>query len=299
MEPDAIDWPAVLDGAAWFHTTGITPALGAKCAESTSRRCRPRRQRASASAWISTTGRNCGRRSRPRRNGAADEHVDLVIANEEDLQSVLGVHVPGTDVTSGQLNFDGFRTAAEQVTRDFGPPHRRRHAARELSASDNGWSALSGTRHGTMHRASATTCGSSIASAAATASPPASSTDYVDRPPARRAAVRRGGQRAQADDPRRLQPRLGRGSRQARLWRCIRESAEIAGAGRRPVVYFACEKRTRTPPLTSRGVPTVVGNVPTSYSPVGQVLDTREYLQVTRQAAGRAQRQHREVWQHP
>ena len=37
MEPDAIDWPAVLDGAAWFHTTGITPALGAKCAEATSR----------------------------------------------------------------------------------------------------------------------------------------------------------------------------------------------------------------------------------------------------------------------
>ena len=27
--------------------------------------------------------------------------VDVVIANEEDLQSVLGVHVAGTDVTSG------------------------------------------------------------------------------------------------------------------------------------------------------------------------------------------------------
>ena len=37
--------------------------------------------------------------------------VDVVIANEEDLQSVLGVHVPGTDVTSGQLDLEGFRPA--------------------------------------------------------------------------------------------------------------------------------------------------------------------------------------------
>ena len=29
MEPDAVDWDAVIVGAAWFHVTGITPALGA------------------------------------------------------------------------------------------------------------------------------------------------------------------------------------------------------------------------------------------------------------------------------
>ena len=30
MEPDAVDWHDVFAGAAWFHVTGITPALGAK-----------------------------------------------------------------------------------------------------------------------------------------------------------------------------------------------------------------------------------------------------------------------------
>ena len=35
--------------------------------------------------------------------------VDVVIANEEDIQSVLGLHVPDTDVTSGQLNLAGYR----------------------------------------------------------------------------------------------------------------------------------------------------------------------------------------------
>ena len=28
LEPSLLDWPAILDGAAWFHSTGITPALG-------------------------------------------------------------------------------------------------------------------------------------------------------------------------------------------------------------------------------------------------------------------------------
>ena len=37
MAPDAVDWAGVLDGAAWFHVTGITPALGANAAEATRR----------------------------------------------------------------------------------------------------------------------------------------------------------------------------------------------------------------------------------------------------------------------
>ena len=68
--------------------------------------------------------------------------VDIVIANEEDLQSVLGIQVPGTDVTSGQLDVAGYRQAAEQVTREFGPKMVAITLRESLSASDNGWSAV-------------------------------------------------------------------------------------------------------------------------------------------------------------
>src|SRR5262249_33798036 len=68
--------------------------------------------------------------------------VDLVIANEEDLQSVLGVHVDGADVTGGALDVSGFRAAAERVTRDFGPPMVAVTLRESRSASDNGWSAV-------------------------------------------------------------------------------------------------------------------------------------------------------------
>src|SRR5262249_59191001 len=68
--------------------------------------------------------------------------VDVVIANEEDLQSVLGVPVAGADVTGGTLDVSGYRAAAERVSREFGPSIVAVTLRESLSASDNGWSAL-------------------------------------------------------------------------------------------------------------------------------------------------------------
>lgn len=68
--------------------------------------------------------------------------VDVVIANEEDLQCVLGIQVPNTDVAAGRLAVEGFRQAAERVTRDFGPRLVAITLRESVSANDNGWSAL-------------------------------------------------------------------------------------------------------------------------------------------------------------
>ena len=154
MAPDAVDWPGVMDGADWFHVTGITPALGANGAEAT-RRAIAAAKRAGARVsvdlnyrrklWTEAQARDVMRPMMP--------HVDVVIANEEDLQSVLGVAVHGTDVTSGVLDVAGFRTAAEQVTKDFGPQTVAITLRESLSASDNGWSAVLWDAHaGTMER---------------------------------------------------------------------------------------------------------------------------------------------------
>ena len=81
--------------------------------------------------------------------------------------------VTDADVTGGRLDLDGYRAAAERVARDFGVAHGRDHAAREpVGQRQRLERACSGTRRPERSiRASATTCGSSIASAAATASP--------------------------------------------------------------------------------------------------------------------------------
>ena len=100
-----MDWDEVMAGAAWFHVTGITPALGDKRAS--------RRPQASIEAAKQAGARvsvDLNYRKKLWTEAQAQavmrplmRDVDVVIANEEDLQSVLGVHVAGTDVTSGTL----------------------------------------------------------------------------------------------------------------------------------------------------------------------------------------------------
>jgi 2-dehydro-3-deoxygluconokinase len=143
MEPDAVDWTKVFDGAAWYHVTGITPALGDKGAAATERSLKAARAAGvRVSVDLNFRKKLWTEKRAQEVMGPLMRNVDVVIANEEDLQSVLGVHVPGTDVTSGQLNIDGFRQAAERVTRDFGPPMVAITLRESISASDNGWSAI-------------------------------------------------------------------------------------------------------------------------------------------------------------
>src|SRR5919198_1384640 len=154
MAADAVDWNAVMIGAAWFHVTGITPALGNNAAAAT---CAAIRAAKSAGARISV---DLNFRKKLWSESKAQQTMkplmrdaDVVIANEEDLQSVLGIAVPGADVTSGALDVSGYRAAAERVTRDFGPPIVAVTLRESLSASDNGWSAVlrDGAR-GTLHQ---------------------------------------------------------------------------------------------------------------------------------------------------
>jgi 2-dehydro-3-deoxygluconokinase len=154
MEPEAVDWRAVFSGAAWYHVTGITPALGDKGVASTTKSLEAARAAGvKVSVDLNFRKKLWSEKRAQEIMGPLMRHVDVVIANEEDLQSVLGVHVEGTDVTSGQLNIDGFRAAAERVTRDFGPKMVAITLRESVSASDNGWSAvLWDAGAGEMHR---------------------------------------------------------------------------------------------------------------------------------------------------
>ena len=159
MPPDAIDWAAVMRGAAWFHVTGITPALGDNAAAATGAAVEAARRAGARISvdlnyrkklWTQTQAQAVMR--------PLMRDVDVVIANEEDLQSVLGIHVAGADVTSGTLDVRAYRDAAESVTKELGPPLVAITLRESISASDNGWSAVlwdgaSGTLHHSQHYA--------------------------------------------------------------------------------------------------------------------------------------------------
>jgi 2-dehydro-3-deoxygluconokinase len=142
MPADAVAWDRVMAGAAWFHVSGITPALGERAAAAT---------KAAASAAKRAGARvsvDLNYRKKLWSEAQAQaimrplmRDVDVVIANEEDLQAVLGVAVGG-DVTSGALDVAGYRDAASRVARDFGPSLVAVTLRESLSASENGWSAV-------------------------------------------------------------------------------------------------------------------------------------------------------------
>ena len=143
MTVDDVQWSDVLGSAKWLHVTGITPALGHRAAECTRRAIDVARE---CGARVSIdlnyrkklwTEAEAQAVMRPLVQG-----IDVVIANEEDLQSVLGVHVGHTDVTAGALDVSAYETAARQVADAFGVAMVAITQRESISASDNGWSAL-------------------------------------------------------------------------------------------------------------------------------------------------------------
>jgi 2-dehydro-3-deoxygluconokinase len=154
LDPSSVPWDSVMQGAAWFHVTGITPALGSNCAEAT-RLAIAAAKRAGARVSVDLNYRKklwteaqAQSTMRP-----LMREVDVVVANEEDLQAVLGVPVAGADVTGGSFDVAGYRAAAERVTREFGPAMVAITLRESLSASDNGWSAvLWDAKTGVMHQ---------------------------------------------------------------------------------------------------------------------------------------------------
>jgi 2-dehydro-3-deoxygluconokinase len=142
MQPGTVDWAKVFEGVAWFHVTGITPALGPNAAACT------REAVLAAKAAGARVSVDLNYRKKLWTEAEAQaamrplmSSIDLVVANEEDMQAVLGLHVPDTDVTSGQLNLAGYRQVAERLTNELGPPMVAITLRESLSASDNGWSA--------------------------------------------------------------------------------------------------------------------------------------------------------------
>jgi 2-dehydro-3-deoxygluconokinase len=143
IAPDAVKWDEVMAGAAWFHVTGITPALGARAAAATTAAiAAAKRAGARVSVDLNYRKKLWSEAQAQALMRPLMRDVDVVIANEEDLQAVLGVHVAGADVTAGTLDVAGYRAAAERVTREFGPSMVAVTLRESLSASDNGWSAV-------------------------------------------------------------------------------------------------------------------------------------------------------------
>jgi 2-dehydro-3-deoxygluconokinase len=143
VELTDFNFDEILEGADWFHTTGITPALSDKAAILTEAALK------AAKAKGITTSIDLNYRKKLWSKEKAREimsrlcqYVDVCIGNEEDAETTLGFKAAGTDVTKGELNLDGYKSVFQQMKEKFGFKYIASTLRESHSASDNGWSAL-------------------------------------------------------------------------------------------------------------------------------------------------------------
>lgn len=137
------DFDAIFENADWFHWTGITPALGKNARQVIEQALISAKKHGVTVSvdlnyrkklWTSAEAQECMTKLM--------KYVDVCIGNEEDAEKCLGFKPGETDVTSGDLELDGYKDIFTKMKDKFGFKYIATSLRQSYSASDNGWSAL-------------------------------------------------------------------------------------------------------------------------------------------------------------
>ena len=144
-KPADFNWNEIMKDAEWFHVTGITPALSQEAADTALEAMKAAKAKgATVSMDLNYRKKlwNYGKKA-PEVMRELVKYVDVVIANEEDIQMCLGITAPGVDVTKGKLDTDDYKKLTAAVKSEFSNVKIVAVTLREsISADKNGWSAV-------------------------------------------------------------------------------------------------------------------------------------------------------------
>ena len=142
-DPEDFDFDKIMEGADWFHWSGITPAISDKAATLTLMACQAaKRHGVTVSCdlnfrkklWTSAKAQQVMR--------PLMQYVDVCIGNEEDAKLCLGF-TPDADVEKGQTDAHGYYGIFKGMMQEFGFKYVVSTLRESKSASHNGWKALS------------------------------------------------------------------------------------------------------------------------------------------------------------
>ncbi len=141
--PEDFNWDDIFYEAGWFHFTGIAAGLSDSMSECCLAACKA----AKAKGVTISCDLNYRKKlwTQDKAKSVMEElisYADVVIANEEDAEKVLGISSPNTDVETGKLNEKGYISVAKQICEKFGIEQVAVTLRKSLSASDNLWSAM-------------------------------------------------------------------------------------------------------------------------------------------------------------
>lgn len=137
------DWKKILEGANWFHFTGITPALSDSCAEICLDAVKTARELGiTVSCDLNYRKKLWSKEKAKEVMTKLAPYIDVCIANEEDASDVFGIKADNTDITGGKLSHDGYKSVAKKLVDSFGFKKVAITLRGSISANDNNWAAM-------------------------------------------------------------------------------------------------------------------------------------------------------------
>ena len=142
--PEDYNWDEIFDeNVGWFHFTGITAALSDSTAKVCLAACKAAKAKGITVSCDLNYRKNLWTEEKAR--SVMEDlvtYVDVLVANEEDADKVLGIRAADTDVTAGKLSREGYKDVARQICEKYGVKKIGITLRKSLSASDNLWSAM-------------------------------------------------------------------------------------------------------------------------------------------------------------
>ena len=149
--PESYDWNRIFSGASWFHFTGITPSLSKNVARIALEAVKAAKKNGLTVScdlnfrkklWRWESGIAPGELA-ARVMGNMLPDIDILFANEEDVQEVLGIEADAVDTAAGKLDIEKYPGLAEKTAAKFPSLRQIAFTLREsISASHNNWGAM-------------------------------------------------------------------------------------------------------------------------------------------------------------
>ncbi|QNK77163.1 sugar kinase [Winogradskyella sp. PAMC22761] len=149
IEPGMVDWKAAFKDVAWFHWTGITPAISQGAADA----CLEAVKVASEMGVTISTDLNyraklwtyCDDAHREKVMTELTSYCDVVLGNEEDAEKHFGIHPEGLDVHKNghDVKAEAFLSVCKQMMKKFPRAKKVITTLRgSISASHNTWAGV-------------------------------------------------------------------------------------------------------------------------------------------------------------
>ncbi len=141
-KPGMIDWDKAFEGIEWFHITGITPAISEGAMQLSLESVQEAKKRGITVSCDLNFRKKLWKYGKKATEVMPElaKYVDVAIANEEDVQTSLGIKVD-VKVESGDLNRDKYKELGDKVLAAFPNMKMIAITLRESDSADwNGWS---------------------------------------------------------------------------------------------------------------------------------------------------------------